>query len=122
MPADAGPFSWQTDKPEAQGLSSAKLDELRDGLAKHATAALLVVRCDRIVYEWYGEGFGPEKPHGTASLAKAVVGGMSLAIAMQDGRLKPDDAASEYISQWRDDPRKSKITIAQLATHTSGAR
>ena len=117
----AEPFTWQTDKPEAQGLSSAKLDEFRDGLAKHSTAALLVVRHDKIVYEWYGQGFGPEKRHGTASLAKAVVGGMSLAVAMQDGRVRPDDAACKYIPEWRQDPRKSKITIAQLATHTSGS-
>jgi len=118
--ASAEPFIWQSDKPEAQGLSSAKLDELRDGLAKHSTAALLVVRHDKIVYEWYAEGFGPEKRHGTASLAKAIVGGVSLAVAIQDGRLKADDPVSKFVPQWRDDPRKSTITIAQLATHTSG--
>ncbi len=53
-------------------------------------------------------------------MAKALVGGMSLAVAMSDGRISPDDPASKYIAGWRADPLKSKITIRQLATHTSG--
>ena len=31
---------------------------------------------DKIVYEWYAKGWGPDKPHGTASLAKALIGGV----------------------------------------------
>ena len=38
----------------------------------------------------------------------------------QDGRIKPDDLACKYVPEWRQDPRKSKITVWQLATHTSG--
>jgi len=113
-------FVFQTVKPETQGLSSAKLDELRANLEKHATRALLVLRHDKLVYEWYADGNDANKKQGTASLAKAIVGGLSLAVAMQDGQIKPDDLASKYIPQWRDDPHKSKITIAELATHTSG--
>lgn len=63
---------------------------------------------------------GPDKPHGTASMAKALVGGMSLLVAMSDGLIAPDDPACKYIAEWRSDPIKSKITIRQLATHTSG--
>jgi CubicO group peptidase (beta-lactamase class C family) len=53
-------------------------------------------------------------------LAKALVGGISLAVAMSDGRISPDDLASKYITPWRVDRLKSKITIRQLATHSSG--
>jgi CubicO group peptidase (beta-lactamase class C family) len=113
-------FVFQAAKPETQGLSSAKLDELRAGLEKHATRALLVMRHDRLVYEWYADGNDAEKKQGTASMAKEVVGGLSLAVAMHDGCIKPDDLASKYIPQWHDDPQKSKITIAELAMHTSG--
>ncbi len=70
--------------------------------------------------EWYAPGWDANRPHGTASMAKALVGGMSLAVAMSDGRISPDDPASKYIAGWRADPLKSKITIRQLATHTSG--
>src|SRR5690349_7803710 len=39
---------------------------------------------------------------------------------MNDGRIRPNDRAAKYIPAWADDPLKSKITIRQLATHTSG--
>src|SRR5437763_3607847 len=95
LPATAraadSPFDWKASDPKAEGMSPAALDALRDDLAKRGTAALLVVRHDRIVYEWYAPGVGPKKPQGTASLAKALVGGMSLAVAMQDRRIAPED-------------------------------
>src|SRR5262249_53454877 len=31
-----------------------------------------------------------------------------------------EDKASRYITEWKDDPRKSKITLRQLGSHTSG--
>src|SRR5262249_27152651 len=96
------------------------LQALQDALARRRTAALLVVRRDQIVWEWYAPGHGPEKPHSTASLAKALVGGVSLMTAMEDGRIRPDDLAVQYIPAWRGDPLKSRITIRHLATHCSG--
>jgi len=113
-------FQWQTASPQSQGMSAEKLDELRDLLAAKDTKGLLIIRGDRIVCEWYTDGFGPDKRHYTASLAKALVGGMSLGLAMNDGRIRPDDLACKYIPQWRSHPRKSRITIHHLATHTSG--
>jgi CubicO group peptidase (beta-lactamase class C family) len=41
-------------------------------------------------------------------------------LAINDERIKPDDLASDYIPQWRRDPLKGRITVRQLATHTSG--
>ena len=79
-----------------------------------------MVRRGRIAYEWYAAGWGPDRPHGTASMAKALVGGMSLLVAISDGAIAADDLASRYIPQWRGDRLKSTITIRQLATHTSG--
>ena len=79
-----------------------------------------MIRRGRIALEWYAPEWNADRPHGTASMAKALVGGMSLAVAMSDGRISPDDLASKYIPGWSADPLKSKITIRQLATHTSG--
>jgi CubicO group peptidase (beta-lactamase class C family) len=53
-------------------------------------------------------------------LAKALVGGGSLLLALNDGRMAVDDLACSYIPAWKNDPLKSKITIRHLATHTSG--
>ena len=56
-------FEWQTVSPASQGFSTGKLDALRDSLARRGTKALLIVRNDKIVYEWYAPGHGPEKKH-----------------------------------------------------------
>jgi CubicO group peptidase (beta-lactamase class C family) len=116
----AAEFQWTTDTPESQGLSSQKLAALRDDLAARKTSGLLIVRNDKIVCEWYAPGQSAASKHGTASLAKAVVAGVSLAVAMDDGRIALDDLAAKFIPQWKDDPRKSRITIRQLGSHTSG--
>src|SRR5262245_22471704 len=113
-------FEWQTATPDSQGMSQAKLDALKENMAAHRTAALLVIRNDKIVYEWYAEGPGPKKLQGTASLAKAIVGGLSLAVAMTDGRISLDDPVSKFVPQWKADPRKAKILVRHLGSHTSG--
>ncbi len=118
LPADSPP--WLTAEPGGKGFDKAKLDATRDVLAARSTKNFLVIRQDRIVYEWYAEDAGPAKRHYTASLAKALVGGMSLLLALNDGRIAADDLASQYIPAWREHAQKTKITIRQLATHSSG--
>jgi CubicO group peptidase (beta-lactamase class C family) len=101
-------------------MSSQKLAAARNVLSKKGTKTFLVIRNDKIVYEWYAPDFGPEKKHYTASLAKALVGGVSLMLALNDGRLSADDPACKYIPEWKGHPQKSIITIRHLATHSSG--
>jgi CubicO group peptidase (beta-lactamase class C family) len=117
----AGPsWDWLTGSPESQGMSGQKLQAMTEVLAAHRTEMLLVIRNDTIVCEWYAPGFGPTNLHGIASMSKAVVGGVSVAVALTDGRLALDDKAARFIPQWRDAPRKSRITLRQLGSHTSG--
>src|SRR6476661_6155277 len=113
-------FQWQSATPESQGMSQAKLEAIKDRLVKNKTDCFLVARNDKVVYEWYADDWSPSRPHGTASLAKAIVGGLSLAIAMNDGKISLDDPAAKFIPQWRNDPQKSKIKIRHLGSHTSG--
>jgi CubicO group peptidase (beta-lactamase class C family) len=101
-------------------MSSEKLEALGRKLEAKGTKAFLVVRHDKIVYERYATGFGRNQLHHTASLAKALIGGTSLILALGDGYLSPDDTVYKYILEWRDDPTKSRITIRHLATHSSG--
>ncbi|HEX5411341.1 MAG TPA: serine hydrolase [Terriglobia bacterium] len=103
-----------------EGLDISRLERLKDQLAARQTTGLLVRRHNRTVYEWYAEGWGPEKPHYAASMSKSLVGGMSLLLALDEGRISPDDPAWKYIPNWKQDPLKSRITVRQLATHTSG--
>jgi CubicO group peptidase (beta-lactamase class C family) len=113
-------FTWENARPEAMGFSSEKLNALKDTLAEHRTTSILVIRNDRIVLEWYSSGWDRSRKHYTASLAKALVGGMSLVLALDDGKMNIDDPVCRFISSWKNHPEKSKITIRHLATHSSG--
>src|SRR5437763_8992290 len=113
-------MDWPAVTPDAAGLDPAKIETWRATLAAHHTTGLILIRHGRIALEWYAPEWDANRPHGTASMAKALVGGVSLAVAMSDGRISPDDLASKYIPGWTADPLKAKITIRHLATHTSG--
>jgi CubicO group peptidase (beta-lactamase class C family) len=101
-------------------MSLSALESAWTDLKDRHSTAFLVIRHDRIVFERYAPGFDRTRPHSTASLAKALVGGVSLMVAMGDGRISPDDPASRFVLQWRDDPKRREITVRHLATHTSG--
>jgi CubicO group peptidase (beta-lactamase class C family) len=116
----AAAFEWQEASPEDQGMDGARLEQVRKSLADHRTTGLLIIRNDKIVCEWYQQEHGADKQHYTASMAKAVVGGVSLAVAMSDGLITLDDPAAQFVPQWKSDPRKSKITIRHFGSHTSG--
>ena len=118
--AAAPAWDWSSSTPESQGMSSTQLAVIQERLAAKKTRAFLVIRNDHIVYEWYATGVTATTKQGTASLAKALVGGMSLAVAITDGRISIDDPAVKFIPQWKNEPQKSKVTIRQLGSHTSG--
>jgi CubicO group peptidase (beta-lactamase class C family) len=118
--ASGQPFEWQPAAPESQGMSKEQLDTLREELARRKSRAFLVVRNDRIVYEWYATGHGPDKKHGAASLSKATVAGLALALLLGDRKLQLDTPVAELVPAWKDDPRKRKITLRHLGSHTSG--
>ena len=118
--ASGGPFEWQSAAPGSEGMSKEKLDALKDELARRKTHAFLVIRNDKIVYEWYATGHGPDKQHGVASLSKATVAGLALALLVSDHKLKLDMPVAELVAAWKDDPDKRKITLRHLGSHTSG--
>lgn len=113
-------WKWDLAAPESQGMSKEGLESAWTGLKEHHTTGFVVIRHDRIVFERYAGGFDRSKPHYTASMAKALVGGVSLMLAMDDGRIGPDDLASRYVREWRGDKDHQAITVRHLATHTSG--
>jgi CubicO group peptidase (beta-lactamase class C family) len=112
--------TWPQGNPEEFGLSAVRLEGAWRVLELNRTNTFLVIRSDHVVFERYAAGFGRSTPHYTASLAKALVGGLGLLAAQSEGYVRPTDPASRYIPAWRDDPRKGQITLAHLATHTSG--
>jgi len=113
-------FDFQTATPESFGMNPEILQEQADELFRRNTQAFMVIYKDRVVYERYAPDWNRYKPHGTASAAKAIIGGLSLMLAMHDGLIALDDPACKYIPQWKDDPLKSQITVRMLGAHTSG--
>src|SRR5262249_49921523 len=97
-----------------------KLEALKDDLAARKTRAFLVIRNDRIVYEWYAAGHGPDRKHGAASLSKATVAGLALALLLSDGKVRLDTPVGDLVTAWNDDPRKRRTPLRHLGSHTSG--
>ena len=102
------------------GLRSEALENLRSSLAAQGTVSVIVARDDRIALEWYAEGHGPNECHLLAAAAKGVVASAILLAALTDHRIGLDDRVAQYVSSWERDPWKSRITIRQLASHSSG--
>jgi CubicO group peptidase (beta-lactamase class C family) len=88
------------DSPENQGLDSQKLDTYVQRLVERSTNCLIVMRNDKVVKEWYSAKYTPDTPHYTASLAKTIVGGLALAVAVSEGYMAYDDLACTFIIDW----------------------
>ncbi len=82
------------------------------------TTAVLVLQNDRVVAEEYGEGFGPDTPQRTWSVAKSLAGTV-IGAAVQRGGV--DVNAPAAITDWSraGDPRAA-ITLDQLMRMSSG--
>jgi len=85
----------------------------------HGGVALVVIDGERLVFEDDENGHRGDDPHhvysGTKGFACALV-----AAAEADGRVEPDEPAATTLTEWREDPRKSRITVRQLLDGTSG--
>ncbi|MFM1890649.1 MAG: hypothetical protein RLZZ565_1406, partial [Planctomycetota bacterium] len=81
--------------------------------------ALLVMLDGEIVFERYEEGWNASRRHPLASGTKSFVGVLAAA-AVEDGLITWEQPVSSLIEEWRDDPRKSRITVRQLLDLSSG--
>jgi CubicO group peptidase (beta-lactamase class C family) len=81
--------------------------------------AMLVYHRDQLVFEEYFNGWSADQPHRLASGTKSFSGAM-LAAAVEDGLLTLDEKVVDTIAEWKDDPRKSQVTIRHLLSLTSG--
>jgi CubicO group peptidase (beta-lactamase class C family) len=81
--------------------------------------ALLVWKNNVLTYENYHHGYNSSKPHMLHEVSTLLAGLMAIA-AINDGLIKLDEPVSNIIDQWKDDPKKAKITISQLLHLTSG--
>lgn len=102
-------------KPKDKSL----LDRAADYSTQFSGRAVLVMHRGEMVYERYDRGWLESRPHMLASGTKSFSGVIAM-FAVQDGLLSLDELACETLTEWREDPRKSKITIRHLLTLSSG--
>ncbi len=81
--------------------------------------AMLVYHGQDLVFERYFNGHLADRPHVLASGTKSFCGAI-LCCAAQDGLLTFDEKVADTITEWKDHPRKSRITLRQLLSLTSG--
>jgi CubicO group peptidase (beta-lactamase class C family) len=95
-----------------QGYAPDALDSIGDH------QALVIVHRGRLVFERYGEGFGPEVTTRSWSMAKSITQAL-VGFAVSDGKL--DIHAPAAVAQWREpgDPRAA-ITLDHLLRMASG--
>ena len=101
--------------PTFVGLETMTMDE---ALQESPTQAFLILRNDSLIYEGYFDGYGPEDPMTSFSVAKTFTGCL-LAIAMEEGHVKSlDEPVQKYLSDFPFDD----VTIDHLVNHTSGLK
>ncbi|MBL8758517.1 MAG: serine hydrolase [Phycisphaerae bacterium] len=90
-----------------------------DYSAKHAGRVVLIMHKGRVVFERGDNGWPVDRPHPLASGTKSFTG-VAAMYAVQDGLLTLDELACDTLTEWKSDPRKSRITVRQLLTLSSG--
>src|SRR5438270_1381329 len=86
---------------------------------KNRGFSLLVMQNGKTVFEHYANGGGAEMRCKIFSGTKSFWGIAALC-GVRDGLFKLDDRVAETITEWKNDPRKSQITIRQLLNFTDG--
>ena len=101
---------------------SAFADDLQGAQAYSASrngVSVLVMERGQILVEDYANGGGPDVGWELASGTKSFCGILAAAMA-HSGQLSLEERCADTLGEWRGDPRKSRITLHQLLTLTSG--
>ena len=116
---------WIESTPAEQGMNAELLAQMRQRLESSAPhiRSVLVVRNDRLVFEYYGQGLGRTDLHVVNSVTKSVLSSL-VGIALREKLITDLD---QKISVWLPeslarevDPRARNITVRQLLTMTAG--
>ena len=81
--------------------------------------AVLILKDDQVICEdYHGETTQPT-PHHLYSGTKSFSCALAVSLA-DEGKLRLDDMVSDTVPEWKTDLRKSRITVRQLLSFTSG--
>jgi CubicO group peptidase (beta-lactamase class C family) len=123
---------WTTARAGEVGLDEAALERAvqkqidADPAARRPSLmhSMLIARRGKLVLEEYFFGFDRRTPHDLRSAGKTFAAVLTGAVQMRDPRFGPDTAVYPLLAPLgpfgHPDPRKDRITLGQLMTHTSG--
>lgn len=123
---------WMTARASDVGLDETALTQLVQKLIATDPAArrpslihsLLVARKGKLVLEEYFFGFNRDTPHDLRSAGKTFASIMLGATMMQGGSVTPETRLYDLLAGMgpfrNPDPKKSRVTVAHLLTHTGG--
>jgi len=101
------------------GLDPAAVRKAAKYSREHRGTSFLVIQNGKTLLEDYSRGGGADTPQRIYSGTKAFWNLAALA-AMEDGLLSLDEPVANTIPSWRNDPRKSQVTIRQLLDFSGG--
>jgi CubicO group peptidase (beta-lactamase class C family) len=81
--------------------------------------AVLVVIDGDIAFEEYQNGYQPTQFHAISSGSKSFMCALAV-LAQMDGLLTLDEPAADTLTEWKDDPVRSQITLRQILSQTDG--
>ena len=123
---------WRTARARSVGINEAALSSMVQSMLEGDPSArrpnlihsVLVARRGRLVLEEYFHGFTRQTPHDIRSAGKTFASIM-LGAAMEGGApISPETRVYELMAGRgpfeNPDPRKARITLAHLLTHTAG--
>ena len=113
------PATFKRPVDDLDGISEASILAAAEYSARHDGVSFLVMHDGDLVYEDYPNGGGRDRSHALASGTKSFNAALAC-VAIADGWLRWDEPASDTLTEWRDDPAKSLITVRQLLNLTSG--
>ncbi|MCZ6782091.1 MAG: serine hydrolase [Proteobacteria bacterium] len=116
----AGPIPWETATPASQGLDAERLARWAASLEAAGTRSLMVLHNDVLIVEMHVAGRSRHHRHHIASMTKGVVGGVAIAVLVEDGLVDLDAPVAARVPNWEGAPPRSEITLRQLASHTAG--
>jgi len=92
---------------------AAKYSESKRGIS------MLVLQNRRTIFEHYANGGSPDGRWPIFSGTKSFWGIAAL-VAVHEGLFSLEERVSDTITEWKNDPRKSQITIRELLNFTDG--
>ncbi len=105
-------------EPAASCGAPAALNSLLEHAAAEHSTAIVIVKDGKVAVEAYLEGYDGS-PLVAMSVAKSIAS-LAVGLLVADGRLSLDTTMGALFPEWKCTDPRSRITVRQLLTHTSG--